>query len=636
MHPQSSGGRPRAGAPRWRPLVALLAIALLFVVPAPPGGASSTPTFVALTEFTDVASNCVATEVVHNSISGKSFAVWIDPDDILQGALVDSEGRVGTPVAIADTSTTSGWWSCEPVTAAAAPDGGWLVMHATRDRNNPAPVYGQRVASDGTLVGGELQLSGLDEYTDIETYTASWNARVGRYLLTWKAVKTLNDDPDAFESEERVYGRFLTSSGVGDGPDFAVTEPEFDNNQHSASGKDRWVVVGMGYDKLIRIRVVTATGPAAGGDIVISGMEGGFGPSVAYNAAVDEFLVAYRRGGDWNDADRAKLMVRRLSGAGVPLGDPIMIGDAPKGPRPRVASVGGDGYVIVGHTFDDKIFALQLETDVTKSGELTIIAETDDTFVRHFRPSVTARPSIGDALITWWGSVAPAVANDPEPTNVYLATIVTGDPVITDTNTDTTATSTGPTWVAIDGAAPQLAPGAGVWQRADGSLEPLVVTAAGTNQLRYAADGLTVTLTGGSGSGPSRGLVANANGEIVCEICALLVAGEVIEAWMFSDPRLVAAWRIENLPCQRFAIPVGAPMDGAGPVVAGTHTLQLALPTASGMQAVNVGVTVGGVVPTSVPAGEGRGVPGGPLAVAVGFALVAGMVARRRAFDRVG
>ena len=54
-----------------------------------------------------------------------------------------------------------------------------------------------------------------------------------------------------------------------------------------------------------------------------------------------------------------------------------------------------------------------------------------------------------------------------------------------------------------------------------------------------------------------------------------------------------------------FTIPLGAPLDGGGPVSAGAHTLQLALLTVSGMQAVNVGVTVGGPVPASVPAGEG-------------------------------
>jgi hypothetical protein len=76
-----------------------------------------------------------------------------------------------------------------------------------------------------------------------------------------------------------------------------------------------------------------------------------------------------------------------------------------------------------------------------------------------------------------------------------------------------------------------------------------------------------------------------------------------------------------------------------GPVSTGAHTLQLALPTASGLQAVNVGVTVGGPVPARVPAGEGPAGEG--PAVPAGLLLVAGLVVtvlglRRLAVGTVG
>jgi hypothetical protein len=168
-----------------------------------------------------------------------------------------------------------------------------------------------------------------------------------------------------------------------------------------------------------------------------------------------------------------------------------------------------------------------------------------------------------------------------------------------------TQSGDGPSFVLAAGLNPQLPIGVAVWQQTDGSTSDLAASSPAPNQVRYEVDGLQVTLTGAPGTNVTNGLVANAAGEVECEICATLVPGGVIEAWMFSEPRLVAAWRIEDLPCQRFTIPVGTPLDGGGPVSAGAHTLQLALPTASGMQAVNVGVTVGGPVPGSVPAGEG-------------------------------
>jgi hypothetical protein len=194
---------------------------------------------------------------------------------------------------------------------------------------------------------------------------------------------------------------------------------------------------------------------------------------------------------------------------------------------------------------------------------------------------------------------------------------------------DTLGGPTGPsTPVLTGGALPTVGAGQGVWRLEDGTSRPLTVSSPGTNQVRYSNDGIRVTFTGAPGTNVSRGLVADAAGEIDCEVCATLAAGGVIEAWMFSDPRLVAAHAVVDLPCQRFTIPLAAPLDGDGPITAGAHTLQLALPTASGMQAVNVGVTVGGPVPARVPAGEGPVVPGGltvlGLLAAAGAAMAAG------------
>jgi hypothetical protein len=180
----------------------------------------------------------------------------------------------------------------------------------------------------------------------------------------------------------------------------------------------------------------------------------------------------------------------------------------------------------------------------------------------------------------------------------------------------------------VDGAVPVVPTGTGVWVQADGTSVPLAVSSPAAGQVRYEVDGLQVTLTGAAGTSVANGLVATPNGEVECEICTTLATGGVIEAWMFSTPRLVAAWRVEDLPCQTFTIPVVAPLDGGGPVVAGAHTLQLALPTASGMQAINVGVTVGGLVPSSVPAGEGP-VPFGAVLLAL-LAAAGVLVAGRR------
>ena len=251
--------------------------------------------------------------------------------------------------------------------------------------------------------------------------------------------------------------------------------------------------------------------------------------------------------------------------------------------------------------------------------------------VATFAPVGVATPDSGEGtprhlLITPDSATLITGTDNARPGRILKFQLVLGSG--TSTGTDPAASLVAPSFVAPGGVLPALPAGVGAWVQADGSSEPLAVSSPGVNQLRYAADGVEVTFTGGSGSSVSRGLVADANGEVVCEVCLQLAAGQVIEVWMFSTPRLVAAHLTEDLPCQRFSVPVVAPLDGGGPVVAGAHTLQLALPTASGMQAVNVGVTVGGPVPASVPAGEGSMPFGAVLFVLLGAAGV--LVAGRR------
>ena len=194
-----------------------------------------------------------------------------------------------------------------------------------------------------------------------------------------------------------------------------------------------------------------------------------------------------------------------------------------------------------------------------------------------------------------------------------------------------------PTPVLTGGTLPGLPAGQGVLQLSDGTQLPLEMSSPAAGQVRYAADGVTVTLTGTSGTSATNGLVAAPTGEIACEVCVTAVSGEVIEVWMFSTPRLVAAHLVDDAECQVFAIPMSVPLDGGGPMPTGAHTLQLAIPTASGMQAINVGVTVGGPVPTSVPAGDG-GLPrgGGLLAMSLALgaaALLSVRLGRREATD---
>jgi hypothetical protein len=146
----------------------------------------------------------------------------------------------------------------------------------------------------------------------------------------------------------------------------------------------------------------------------------------------------------------------------------------------------------------------------------------------------------------------------------------------------------------------------------------------------------SLTLTYGSTSSPvpAAPMVA-----LACAQSSASVGATVTCSVTGGEPGIDILWRASYNPVFAAA---GVTLDADG-----NGTFSFVIPAAARGQEVMVelvewtapmslGVTVGGPVPTTVPAGQGRGAPAGPLAVAVGLALVAGMVVRRRAVDLVG
>jgi len=127
---------------------------------------------------------------------------------------------------------------------------------------------------------------------------------------------------------------------------------------------------------------------------------------------------------------------------------------------------------------------------------------------------------------------------------------------------------------------------------------------------------------------------------LACTPMSAPVGATVTCAVTAGDPGMDMLWRASYNPVFATAgVRLGA--DGTGTfsfvVPAAARGQEIMVELVEWTAPMSIGVAGGGsLVPTSVPAGEGPGVPAGPLAVAVGLALVAGMVARRRAVDLVG
>ena len=158
--------------------------------------------------------------------------------------------------------------------------------------------------------------------------------------------------------------------------------------------------------------------------------------------------------------------------------------------------------------------------------------------------------------------------------------------------------------------------------------EPTIAVENGA--LAVSAGGFDTTVAGDGGATATSGPVTSESGSFTTTIEGDIPDGSVVEVWMFSEPRLVAAGLSDGGGTLSIDVPTGEPLDGGDPIPAGTHTMQLLIPTDSGLVAMNVGVTIGGPVPTVVPAGEGPA-PIGAFVLAALLAVGIVTVTGRRA-----
>jgi hypothetical protein len=147
------------------------------------------------------------------------------------------------------------------------------------------------------------------------------------------------------------------------------------------------------------------------------------------------------------------------------------------------------------------------------------------------------------------------------------------------------------------------------------------------------ADGLRATVASSSGARAGSGVIVPPSGDLEVSIVGGLAPGAVVEVWVNSTPRLVAAALVpdtyEEGDSLDFTVPLGAPLDGGEPVEDGAHTLQVRMYTDAGFEVLSTGITVGGVVPTRIPAGSGPVRLDGVLFALLGAAGLVGLAVRR-------
>ena len=387
----------------------LLVGAVAALALAVPSAASAAPVagVVNLSNFAPTISetSCASSSIATNPDSGATVAAWAGAvagpnlSAPIYAAVVGVNGVAGPTASYqpADAFLVSEpGGSCNPVSIDPGAGGGFLLSW---NSGNDTTVFGILVSAAGAFVGGPFQISSNSNYADIETVTAAWSEAQSRYLVTWKA--DVASPFPAANGLQQVVGRFIDGAGTPIGADFLVTDlvGQIDNSQDVAFGAGVWIAVGVN-DGTGAVQAVTISSAGVVGPAVPVPAPSGSstGPSITFNATLNQFMVVAKSG--------STLWGQVLDATGAISGAPFAVYTYASGSpgRPRVASLGADGWIVTWHT-PNSLDVVAIEVDATgavvgapeflSSGLNSAAVEND------FRPEVAFSPTTGQSYVLW-------------------------------------------------------------------------------------------------------------------------------------------------------------------------------------------------------------------------------------------
>src|SRR5947209_6548401 len=126
----------------------------------------------------------------------------------ISGQFIDASGnRVGSNFAISPAGVSLK----PPAVAYDAADHQFMVVWYTSSAGHQI-IQGQRVSSNGALLGSTIAVSATTTYTDVETVDVAWSPDAGEFLVGWKAF-----------SKGQIYGRRISTGGVPLGTDLQIS-----------------------------------------------------------------------------------------------------------------------------------------------------------------------------------------------------------------------------------------------------------------------------------------------------------------------------------------------------------------------------------------------------------------------------
>lgn len=400
--------------PRPRSTSALVAIAsftaIALLVPAsasaePIGSIQTVSTYAP----TATISACGSAATATNPTSGATVAVFAAATAAVSASVnITLIGAGAVPGATvthqpSDTRAVGGPGSCNPVSVDAGANGGFLVSWTNEDS-----VFGLVVNSSGAVVGTEFLLSGNTNYNDIETATAAWSQTDTRYLVTWKA--RVNTPFPAALNSQQIVGRFIDAAGAPLGADFLVTNVTqgIDNSQDVVYGAGTWIAVGVALDNVVRAVTIAPNGTIGAATLVPAPAGSSRGVSIDFNTATGQFFIVSRAG--------SSVWGQLVTPTGALVAPSFAVATS-AGSRPRLTSLGADGWMVIWHIPGGPggatdVLGIEVTAAGAPVGTPTVVSGGfgNSSIESNFRPEVSFSAATGEATVVWTRFVAAPTA----------------------------------------------------------------------------------------------------------------------------------------------------------------------------------------------------------------------------------
>jgi hypothetical protein len=183
----------------------------------------------------DAARDAEFPAIAYNSQANQYLVVWHGdglpgpPNDgklEVFGQLVSSGGaEVGSDFQISNAGgTQAAIFAWKPTVAYGSQPNEYLVAwegNLLLGGNAETEIYGQRVSSAGTELGGDFRISSAgpdgDRSRDAQTPGSAYNAAANQYVVVWDADALTADD------EFEIFGQSIASTGAEVGGDFRIS-----------------------------------------------------------------------------------------------------------------------------------------------------------------------------------------------------------------------------------------------------------------------------------------------------------------------------------------------------------------------------------------------------------------------------